>query len=255
MRRSKTLEKLRAGKPVRICALGHFIPGYVHQAARAGFDCIWLDLEHRLIDEREVQALLSHFHLADIDCMLRPPTTEKTRLYRYLEEGASGLLVPHVSKAEKARTLVEAVKFPPLGDRGMDGTGLDCGFDFPEADYTEAANRETFLVVQIETLEAVANVESIAAVDGVAGLFVGPGDLGLRLRTGKKGETLEAAIEKVAHAAQKHGKAWGLPAPTLAGLQKYRDMGAQLLVQGSEFRALKDMLALASGNFDRIEDV
>ncbi len=254
MRRSKALDKIRAGKTVRICALGHFIPAFVHQAARAGFDAIWLDLEHRLIDEREVQALLAHFHLADIDCMLRPPTLEKSRLYRYLEDGASGLLIPHVSTEEKAKILVEAIKFPPLGDRGMDGVGMDNYYDLPDMDtYTETSNRENFLVLQIETLEAVGHAEAIAAVDGVEGLFVGPGDLGLRLKASNSTLTLEEAIATVAQAAEKHGKVWGLPAATPEALRKYRDMGAQLLVHGSEYGALKKMLDTSGALFDALE--
>jgi len=152
VRKSKTLAKLRANEPVRMCALGHFIPAFIRHAAHHGFDCIWLDLEHRAMSDREVQALLAYFHLFDIDCMLRPPTLEKTRLYRYLEDGATGLMIPHVSTADKARMLVDAVKFPPLGDRGLDGAGLDSDFILAGGDeYVEAANRETFLVVQIET--------------------------------------------------------------------------------------------------------
>ena len=118
MRKSKTLARIRNGEPVRICSLGHFIPAYAQYAARAGFDCIWLDLEHRAMNDREVQALLAFFHKFDIDCMLRPSTLEKARLYRYLEDGATGLMIPHVSTSEKARLLVDACKFPPLGDRG-----------------------------------------------------------------------------------------------------------------------------------------
>ena len=80
------------------------------------------------MSDREVQTLLAYFHLFDIDCMLRAPTLEKTRLYRYLEDGATGLMIPHVSTADKARLLVDAVKFPPLGDRGLDGPGLESDF-------------------------------------------------------------------------------------------------------------------------------
>lgn len=251
MRRSKTLMKLRAGETVRMCAFGHYIPEFVHLAARSGFDCIWLDLEHRLIDEREVQALLTHFHAADIDCMLRPPTLEKTRLYRYLEDGATGLMIPHVSTEAKARMLVDAVKFPPLGDRGLDGVGYDNLFDLPDvAEYTEAANRETFLVVQIETIEAVNNVEAIAATDGVAGLFVGPGDLGLRLSHQSNSMTLESVIARVAKAAKQNGRAWGLPAGCVEDLKRYLEMGAQLLVHGSEYSAMRSMLEEAATHFD-----
>jgi len=128
LRNSKTLAKLRTGKPVRICSLGHFIPPYIRLASHFGYECIWLDLEHRAMSEREVQSLSVYFHLYDIDCMLRAPTLENARLYRYLEDGAAGLMIPRVSTADEARALVNAIKFPPLGDRGLDGAGLDADF-------------------------------------------------------------------------------------------------------------------------------
>lgn len=235
MRKSKTLARIRAGEPVKSCVLGHFIPAYVCHAARAGYDCIWLDMEHRAQTVREIQALLAFSHLYDIDIMLRPPTLEKTALYRYLEDGAAGLMIPHVSTAEKARMLVDAVKFPPIGDRGLDNAGLDADFHIHDADeYVAWANRETFLTVQIETPEAVRNVEAIAAVEGVDVLFVGPGDLGLRLR--QSGEmTLDEAWEAVAAACKKHGKAFGGPTIGLEEMKKRHAQGAQYLVASSEF--------------------
>ena len=253
MRSSKALKKIRAGEVVRMCVLGHFIPPYVHFAAAAGFDCIWLDLEHKLIDEREVQALLTHFHLADVDCMLRPPTVEKTRLYRYLEDGATGLMIPHVSTVAQAEALVKAVKFPPLGDRGLDGVGFDNRYRLSDPkEYAEAANRETFLVVQLETPEAIDNAESIAALSGVAGLFIGTSDLALRLGAYQNMPSVDECIERVARAAGQYGKAWGLPAQTPDRLKKYAAMGAQLLAHGSEFGALKGMLDASARNFDGV---
>ncbi len=244
MRKSKTLARWRSGQPARLCSLGHFIPAYVRHAAAAGYDCIWLDLEHRCMSEREVQSLLAYFHLADIDCLLRAPTLEKTRLYRYLEDGAAGLMIPHVSTAEKARLLVDAMKFPPLGDRGLDGAGLDSDFLLAAGEaYLDAANRETFLVVQIETPQAVANVEEIAAVPGVEALFIGPGDLGLRLSRTKTELTLEAATAKVAAAAARHGKAWGCPASSLEQVKSLQAQGARLIAYGGDFLAFRDMLA------------
>lgn len=235
MRKSKTLARIRAGEPVKSCVLGHFIPAYVCHAARAGYDCIWLDMEHRAQTVREIQALLAFSHLYDIDIMLRPPTLEKTALYRYLEDGAAGLMIPHVSTAEKARMLVDAVKFPPIGDRGLDNAGLDADFHIHDADeYVAWANKETFLTVQIETPEAVRNVDEIAAVEGVDVLFVGPGDLGLRLR--QSGEmTLDEAWEAVAAACKKHGKAFGGPTIGQDEMKKRHAQGAQYLVASSEF--------------------
>jgi 4-hydroxy-2-oxoheptanedioate aldolase len=237
MRKSKTLARIRNKETVRMCALGHFIPAYVRHAAHFGFDCIWLDLEHRLISEREVQSLLAFAHLSDIDIMVRSPTLEKTGLYRYLEDGAAGLMIPHVSTPEKAAMLVDAVKFPPIGNRGIDGAGLDS--DFLLGDYEtfpERANRETFLVVQIETPEDA--------------MFVGPGDLGLRLKHETSGMTLESAFEKVAAAAARHGIAWGCPVGTKEDLQHRRSQGGQLLNHGGEFRALMSMLEECAANFE-----
>lgn len=257
MRTSKTLQRIRSGGLARCANLGNPIPPFVVHAARAGFDCIWLDLEHRAFEIRELQLLLAHCRLYDIDCLLRAPTLDKTGLYRYLEEGASGLMIPHVSTAEKARQLVQAVKFPPLGDRGLDNGGMDSDYRITEDNlaYTEWANRETFLVVQIETPEAVENAEEIASVPGVDMLFVGPGDLGLRYRLDgdASGQKLEAAYERVAAACKAHGVAWGCPSGTPEDMKKRRSQGAQLLCNCGDFGILKQGLIAASAMFDGVD--
>jgi len=226
-----------------MCSLGHFIPAYIRHAAEFGYDCIWLDTEHRAMNDREVQALLAYFHLFDIDCMLRCATLGKTRLYRYLEDGATGLMIPHVSTVEKAQMLVDAVKFPPIGDRGLDGAGLDSDFIHAGGEeYTQEANRETFLVVQIETLQAVENADAIAAIEGVDGLFIGPGDLGLRIRRTETNLTLEQAEQQVSAAAKRHGKAWGCPAASPDRVRELHDQGAQLIAFGGDFGFLMEGL-------------
>ncbi len=254
MRPSKTLARLRSGQVARVCSLGHFIPAYVAHAARAGYDCIWLDLEHRGMPSREVEALLAHCHLYDIDCLLRSPTREKTRLYRYLEDGAAGLMIPHVANAQQARQLVEATKFPPIGNRGLDNAGLDSGYlestDFIA--YAAAANQETYLTVQIETPEAVENCEEIIATAGVDAVFVGPGDLGLRLTLAgdTDGSELEASIVRVAAACKKYGKAWGCPAGSAEMLRHRRDQGAQLLANFGDYLGLMQGLAAGVQQFE-----
>lgn len=252
MRTSKTLTRIRNGEPVRICALGHYIPAYVKYAANFGFDCIWLDLEHRAMNDREVQALMAFFHTFDIDCMLRVSTLEKAKLYRYLEDGATGLLVPHVSTPEKAKALVDACKFPPLGDRGLDGAGMDNEFMLFDDDYPARTNAETFLVVQIETPEAVENVDAIAAIPGVDGLFVGSGDLGFRLKQTTGVPDLEECIEKVAAAAKKYNKAWGLPTGSAEAVQQRRSQGAQLIARGGEVGAVIKVLSEWQDELDNV---
>ena len=235
MRKSKTLERIRKNQIIRMAALGHYIPAFLFHAAKNGFDCIWLDLEHREMSTKETQTLLAFSHLFDIDLMVRPPTKEKTPLCRYLEDGAAGLMIPQVSNAENAQELVMATKFPPLGDRGIDNAGLDSDYNTQDPDeYVAWANRETFLVVQIETPEAVHNAEEIVAVEGVDAIFVGPGDLGLRLRQSKE-MPLEDAIEVVAKLCAKYKKPWGTPVLDPEVCRQRMAQGAQLLPIAGEF--------------------
>ena len=256
MRKSKVLAKWRNNQFARFCALGHVLPFYIQYAAHFNFDGIWLDLEHRNMDEREVQHLLALCRLSDIDCMVRPPTTMRTRLYRYLEDGATGFMIPFVSNVETAVSIVSSVKFPPLGNRGLDGAGLDCRYGLeswePDSTYIEDANRETFIVAQIETPEAVANAEAIAAVSGIDLLFVGPGDLGLRLETDPNNiMSMDEAVAQVAAAAQKQGKAWGRTASTIEELASYHTQGAQMVPWGGDF-ALMNVLREASQQLDSV---
>ena len=256
MRNSKTLKKIRQNKCARVCGLGHYLPFYVRYAAHFSYDAIWLDLEHRAMTDREVQSLVQQCYHNDIDCMVRAPTQEHTRLYRYFEDGATGLMMPLISDASTARHIVNAVKFPPVGNRGLDGAGLDGDFGLdvwrPDSTYIDHANRETFIVIQIETLEALENVDDIAAVPGIDALFVGPADLGLRLSQleGEAKITLDEAIDKVAEAAGSHGIAWGIPAGTPEKIAQYRKMGAQLLAYGGDF-ALMTVLQNGSQEFDK----
>jgi 2-keto-3-deoxy-L-rhamnonate aldolase RhmA len=106
------------------------------------------------------------------------------------------------------------------------------------------------LVVQIETLEAVENVESIAAIDGIDGLFVGPGDLGLRIKHSNGKLTLDDAMTRVAGVARRSGKAWGCPAATVERMQELHAQGATLLAHGGDFMAMMQMLEQSSADFD-----
>lgn len=257
MRTSKMLAKFRSGRFARVCAMGHVLPFYVRHAAHNNFDGIWLDLEHRAMSARESQYLIELCLYNDIDCMVRPSTREQGKLYRYLEDGATGFLFPLVSDAETAHQLVQAVKYPPLGNRGMDGAGLDADYGFdawrPNSTYNADANRETFVIVQIETLEAVEQVDEIAAVPGVDGLFLGPGDLNLRINTAQASNviSLESAFSAVAAAAKKHGKIWSTVAGTIEELQRHRSNGAQMVPWGGDF-ALAAMLKERGEELDQL---
>ncbi len=254
MRRSKTLEKIRADKMVAVAGLGHFHPPYVTLAAHYGYDCIWLDLEHRAMDQRETQALAAFCHLADIDLMIRSPSHEPTKLNRCLEDGATGIMLQMIDTPEQAERAVQYLKFPPLGNRGIDAAGLDCNFTLAVDDnYTSDANRETFICAQIETPLGVENANAIAAVEGIDILLVGTGDLGLRIReaTGPV-LSIDESIERTAAATAAHGKTLGTIAIDSDGMKKRHDQGTGFLVSASEFMALKNNL---EGNMKLFKDV
>ena len=241
MRISKVLSKLRSGNVARICCLYGPINMFPRHAAHAGYDGIWLENEHNTWDQRELERMFAMHHLADIDCVVRPAYLGKTQLYHLLEQGATGVLVPHVSNRESARFLVNALKFPPLGDRGMDGAGLDNDFFLQGTQhYPDQANRDTIVVVQIETVEALENVEEIAAVKGIDVLFIGPSDLALRLDCAMDWAEpkMQAAQKRIAAAAAKNGIHWGRPTGTTEDMTRLLEAGARFVAHGSDFEAI-----------------
>ncbi len=256
MRKSKVLSKLNSSGFVRMAGLGHYLPFYIRYAAHFKYDGLWFDLEHRAMDAREVQSILAMCKQHDIDCMVRPPTLERTRLYRYLEDGATGFMIPFMSTADVARHVVDCTKFPPLGNRGIDGAGLDGDFGIEVwnegTTYFEDANRETFIVGQIETVEGLRNVDAIAAVEGIDVVFIGPADLTHRLETDPNVKwTLDDAISRVSDAAERHGKAWGITAGSPEQVAHYRSLGASLVPWGGDFNLMK-VLEQCSKDLDAI---
>ena len=256
MRMSKVLNKLRTSGFVRMAGLGHYLPFYIRYAAHFKYDGLWFDLEHRAMDSREVQSILAMCRQHDIDCMVRPPTLERPRLYRYLEDGATGFMIPFMSTADIARQVVDCTKFPPLGNRGIDGAGIDGDFGIEVwkegTTYYEDANRETFIVGQIETVEGLRNVDAIAAVEGIDVVFIGPADLTHRLETDPNVNwTLDDAISRVSDAAERHGKAWGITAGTPEQVANYRGLGASLVPWGGDFSLMK-VLEQCSKDLDEI---
>ena len=255
MRTSRVLKRLRNGQVARICSTSHFIPYFPHLAAHFGYDGVWVDGEHSNWNPREIEAMITQHHLADIDCVWRTPTVEKSKLYRLLEDGATGLMIPQVNTLERARELANATKFPPIGDRGLDGAGMDAGFWVKKPDdYPQFANRETFLVVQIETPLALENAEAIAALAGVEVLFMGPGDLSMRLgcKPSLQEPKLRAALETMIAAAHKHGKPWGYPVGTVQDAKLILDMGCRFLVFGYEMWGIHNHLESCRAQLDKL---
>jgi 4-hydroxy-2-oxoheptanedioate aldolase len=238
MTNSRALQKLHSGGFVRIINVSRVSdPWLVELAGWTGFDVIWLDMEHRNFDYGMIDPMSLACRATSIDLMVRVLKTGYSAPMRALEFGANGLMIPHVRSVAEAREWVEWTRFPPLGKRGFDGAGVDASYSLAEpVEYMCHANRETFLLLQIEDKEALDCVEEIAAVEGVDMLFIGTCDLSISLGVPMQTEhtIVRKAIERCARAAENAGKWWGLPTENSRIAQEMLDMGARLITCGSD---------------------
>lgn len=219
-------------------------------AGKIGFDTVWIEVEHGPASFSEVEALCVATEAGGAVPTVRLPDAERHHVLRALEVGARIVVVPLVNDAETARQIVQHGKFPPLGLRGFNtrSRGLNYGLD-PLLEAFEQANARTHLIAQIETLEAVQNLEAICSVPGLAGILIGPGDLSVS--AGKIGDftdpemiDLVAGCMKRARAQGKHAGILVAPGPMLdAALAA----GCDLVFCGGDLpnltRAWRDLLA------------
>ena len=212
-------------------------PWLAEVIGRVGYDCIWFDMEHRAFGYDKIDPISLACRHTGIDLMVRILKTGYDAPMRALECGANGIMVPHCRSAEEARQWVEWVRFPPLGKRGLDGSGADADWGFADTrEHIRHANEQVFLALQIEDREAVETIDEIAAVPGFDVLFIGPADLTLSLGVPLdfRHPVMEAAFDKVAAAAAKHGKWWGSTSGNAEAAQRILDRGGRMFSAGGD---------------------
>ena len=256
MKKSRVLQKLRSGQATLMTTnTAYPSPRIVEMIGLLDFDAVWIDMEHQDYHYEQVFNMALACRVTGMDAMVRIRKGAYWAYSRAFEVGAAGIMVPHCMSGEEARQIVRASRFAPLGMRGLDGIepGADYGLA-PMADYMAHANRETFIVVQIEDAEAVEDVDAIAATPGIDILFVGPADLsqsyGVPLQFDHK--LMRAAVERVAEAAARHGKWWGIPVGNAERGAVYYDMGARFLTAGSAITILRQAYKQLRADFDAI---
>jgi 4-hydroxy-2-oxoheptanedioate aldolase len=241
MRSSRVLKKLRAGEIVS-CFNVHFDYQSSDIASMAGYDCMWVDNEHTARDYVDIREHIMTGKLNDVDVMVRVPRGSYSDYIKPLELDATGIMVPHIMSAEDARKVIRMTRFHPEGRRPVDGGNTDGAYAaIPYREYIRQANKERFVVLQIEDPEAMDELDEIAALDGFDMLFFGPGDFSHSI--GAPGEwnhpRLLEARRRVAEAAKKHGKFAGIPA-SLQSMEEMIDLGYQFLALGADVIALHD---------------
>ncbi len=227
------------GRPrvVRGVAVNSNAPRLAELAGMLGFETAWIDVEHGTVGFVEVEALCMAIEAGGATPTVRIPDNQRHHVLRSVEAGGKIIVVPMINSAEDARKVVEHGKFPPLGHRGFNlrSRGLRYGLEPPLRSFAEA-NERVHLIAQVETRDAVTNLDAICRVDGLSGVLVGPGDLSASL--GKPGaftdHELIACVEGVVRRARALGRHAGIlvaPGPLLDAALK---AGADLVFVGSD---------------------
>ncbi|MFG5776363.1 HpcH/HpaI aldolase/citrate lyase family protein [Comamonas sp. J-3] len=211
----------------------------------SGYDWIMLDTEHSPNDVPQVmaqlQALDASLQPRPTSAVVRPAWNDSVLIKRYLDIGAQTLLVPFVQNAQEAQAAVDAMRYAPAGIRGMGGSTRASNFG-RDSSYIAQAQQELCLLVQVETQEALAEIEAIAAIDGVDGIFIGPADLSASM--GYPGQPRHPAVDAAINDAIRRIRAAG-KAPGILMVDETR--ARECLALGAQFVAVAmDLILLRS---------
>jgi 2-keto-3-deoxy-L-rhamnonate aldolase RhmA len=231
--------KVKSGRPVFGTWLNipHFMAA--EMLAQGGFDFILMDGEHSPIHPDLVAGLLTATELRGCPVIYRVRSNREDLIKAALDAGVSGISVPLVHTRSDAERAVSATRYPPLGRRGI-GPWRAANYYQNYAGYVSQANAETTLVLQIESKEAVAEIEQIASLPDFDVLFLGPDDLAgsMGLAIGKLHPELVEAYKKVAIAARKHGKTLAIELANIDYLATYMEVGFRLFTHGADMSYL-----------------
>lgn len=200
--------------------------------ALTGFDWLFIDGEHGPFETSGIKAILQAVACRSA-CLVRVPSHDEVHIKKALDVGAQGIIAPQVNTADQAKAIVSACRYPPLGSRGA-GLARAHGFGTQARQYNSAANDQVVVVIQAEHHEAVANIESLVAVEGIDAILVGPNDLSASL--GKPGQVNDPevvdSIRHVAKCCRAAGVPLGIFGMNAAAVRPWQEEGFTLLVAG-----------------------
>lgn len=248
--------KLANNDPVLVVKSNFMSPAIVEMMGTMGFDCLWLCNEHLPVDISRLDHMVTAARASGMDVVLRRPLGGSyADFLQPLEMGVHGFMIPRVRSVDLLRQAVADIKFPPEGKRGLDGVNADAEFGLLDLeDYLARANRETFIVAQIEDGESLALVDEVAAMPGIDVVFIGHADLSLSL--GIPGQLRDPrimeAIDLVAKACRKHGKHAGIPARDPDDAAMLMDKGFRFFSGASDYRFVKNGLLETRDAFGKV---
>lgn len=254
MRPSRVLKKLREGKVASCTKINLSDPRVMEIAAMCGFDCLWLDMEHVPTDWQTVENQIRSAKIYDVDVMVRVSRGSYSDYIQPLEADAAGIMVPHIMSLEDAKRVVWQTRFHPVGRRAVDGGNADGSYCMiPFEEYIETANRERFVIIQIEDPEPLDDLEELAKLEGIDMLFYGPADFSHGIGApGQWDNPLIAETRKrIADVCKANGKFAGtVGSPD--NLQELVDMGFQFVSIGADVLGLGDYFKKMVGAFEEL---
>lgn len=207
-------------------------------AAAAGYDAIYVDLEHTSTSLETAAMLCAGALGSGIAGLVRVPSQEPSLIARVLDGGASGVIVPHVDSKEQATAVVDAARFPPVGHRSISGPNALSGYaPMAAPELTRVLDSRTVVAVMVETPEAVRNADAIAAVDGLDLIVVGVSDLTaeMGIHGEYENEHFHNAVSSVAAACRNHGVALGVAGiKSLDLLRRFVGLGVRFVSAGTD---------------------
>ena len=231
-------ERLRNGEQVLGTMVTTFAsPDIAKILQVCGFDFLIVDCEHGSFTTREVANIIAVARGIGMPALVRIPEMRREHALKFMEMGASGLLLPNTESAEQAKMLVDCTKYAPLGHRGVSLSRPHTDFmKVSGATYMPQANDETILMCQIESRKGVENVEEIIAVEGIDVAFIGPNDMTQDYGILGQFEHPEivAAFERIVAAAQANGKWAGAHFGGAAPLKPWLKKGMQINMWNSD---------------------
>jgi len=233
MRKNQAKEKLLSGGTIYGVFCNFHSPMIVELIGYIGFDFVLVDAEHGPAEVESCEHMVRAADSVRIPIFIRVAMNIRQNILRYLDIGAQGVQLPMVNTRAEAEAVVQAVKYPPQGRRGLAAMrAADYGLKMPLKDYTIMANKENLIVVQVETMEAVKNLNDILAVEGIDVFFIGPTDLSSSM--GHAGQAnhpeVQATIEKLVREIRAAGRVAGTIAYDNEALAKAKERGFQYIV-------------------------
>ena len=224
--------------------------------AEAGFDVVVIDMEHAPYSIPSIIPLMQAMKGTDCIPFVRAPWNEIVIIKQILDAGAYGIHIPYVCTKQEAENAVKYCKYAPQGIRGIAGSHRAVNYGLNKTQYYQGANNDIIVIVAIETPEAVKNINEIASVDGVDGIFIGPTDLSTSMGylANPAAPAVQDAIRTIEEAVFKTDKFLGTIAPNMQAAKKLFDKGYGLVYAMSDALSLAQSAAAAIAEYKKITE-